>query len=192
MFRPTKACHRRRRSAASALAAVASLCLAACGTAEPAKWVDVAPDGAGFAVSLPEQPKREQHISATPSGDVQTDVYSADRPGGGFYIVVVEWLPPTTDSEGASAVILDSACERTAGSALGTLASKKVIVVGNRPGREVEIDVPSTSAPGGGKIRGRIVLAGNRLYQTLALVPKGEITAETTNHFLDSFRLTDE
>jgi hypothetical protein len=168
-----------------AAAAAALLAALGCG----GLWRTIDPPDAGFTVSMPAEPATRRALVETTAGDAETDVYSCDLDGGGVLTVMRSTLPEGVDVEKGADEILDAACDRAVESASGSLVAKERIAVGSRPGRRVRAEIPESVVEGGGRLEGRVLLAGRVLYHALAVVPKSDDAQAVADRFLESFRL---
>lgn len=173
------------RAAAFALAAVAAAC--APPSADTARWQAVSPEGAKFSVQMPGVPRRDHDVGTNPNGAVETNVYTYDKPEGGFYSVVDSTLPSRPSSDQEAAAVLDSACDRVVGSASARQTERQVIFISGNAGRQVTAEVPESAVAGGAALRARVYLVGTKLYEVIAVVPKAE--ADAAARFLDSFEV---
>lgn len=178
-----------RRTAAAPLALGFALALASCAPADTSVWKTFSPEGAKFSVSMPGTPERNRGYGKNESGTLETNVYTYVLPDGGFYTVVDAALPQNFDAKQGTAVALDSACDQVAGSADARLVSKEKVFLGRHEGRQIEAEVPESAVAGGGIMRGRIYLAGSRLYEVVAVVPKAAASSPSIARFLDSFEV---
>ncbi len=185
--------HRRTPEGRTAptLLAVVLCALSACAPPERAAgtWRAFGPEGAGFSVLMPGVPERRHEVARGAAGSVETDVYTLELPGGGFYSIVVSRLPKRSASGRETDQALDSAVERAVASASARLVSKQTVFLGGEPGRQVEAEVPETAVAGGATLRGRFFVSGERLYEVIAVVPRAEASSPATARFLDSFEV---
>jgi len=61
-------------------------------------------------------------------------------------------------------------------------------LMGN-PGRELVIETNSEMGPEARLLKGRLFIAGNRMYQIMVVTPKNQQTSPETEAFLQSFKL---
>jgi hypothetical protein len=101
-----------------------------------------------------------------------------------FYTVGCTEIPKGVTALKTSDEMLD---DGIAGSAMvGKVVSKKTIKLGNIEGREAVIE----ALEGKVKIRLRVFIAKDRLYQVVTLTTKANAAATEITDFLDSFKLT--
>jgi hypothetical protein len=184
--------HRPAGRVAPSVLAIALCALGACAPPDraAATWRAFAPEGAGFSVLLPGVPERQHEVARGERQSIETDVYTLDLPAGGFYSVVVSRLPKRAEPGSETDRALDSAVERAVASASARLVSKQTVFLGGQSGRQVEADVPESAVAGGGTLRGRVFVSGERLYEVIAVVPRTEAGSPATARFLESFELT--
>jgi hypothetical protein len=178
-----------RRTLSRAAVAVAASALSACAPADATPWATFSPEGGAFTVAMPGTPEREQQFAQNESGTVDTRVYTLLLDRGGFFKVVDLALPANVDVKAGADAVLDSAVVGVVDSASARLVSRQKIFVSNRPGRQVEAEVPESAVPGGGTLKARIYLVGPRLYELVAVVPKADAAGSAPARFLDSFEL---
>ena len=86
--------------------------------------------------------------------------------------------------------MLDGAVAGAASNVGGEVVSKAEIALDGSPGRECTISLVQNGQDM--VLRARIFLVGNRLYQIMVIVPKGEENSQEIDSFLQSFQLLGE
>ncbi len=150
----------------------------------------MSPEGR-YRVQFPGKPKVADRTEQTPLGPIinkvattkdwsQTErtVAYADFPGGLIHL-------------GNKDRMLDGACQGFATGSNLVIQSKMPIAKNGHPGREVAFETQEGHPAGKLTGRTRIYLVGARLYQLTVAGPRGRITPETMESFLDSFELLD-
>ena len=162
-------------------------------------WKTFRPDGAGFSVALPGQPRREERAVATDAGEVPSVRYEAGAGGVNYSVSFVDY--------GAAAArdpkrLLDATRDAVIRLSKGDLLGERRVTLGRYPGRDFEAAIPlvkPAGAPGAaeskgeterGLLRCRIYLVGRRVYQVMAAGPKRAEDAEQVDAFFKSFKLT--
>jgi hypothetical protein len=98
--------------------------------------------------------------------------------------------PEATVQASDAAPMLAGARDGGVGNVNGQLVSDAEVTLNGYPGREFSASV--TQAGQEMMLRERVYLVGNRLYQVLVLVPKGQENSTEVEDFLQSFQLTAE
>lgn len=69
----------------------------------------------------------------------------------------------------------------------GRLTADRRIQVRRHPGRDFRAEYPKGDDPKGGVLRGRVFLAGRRVYQVIALAPRAKADSPAITEFVQSF-----
>ena len=88
--------------------------------------------------------------------------------------------------------ILDGATKGSATGIGGELVSMIDFPLGSFPGREAEYTVPAQGSQPAMKIRAHYFLVKDRLYQVMVIIGQDQTFSETTQTFLNSFKLTND
>lgn len=152
------------------------LILAACGR-KP-----FSPEGSGFTVEMPCDPEQQSTTIETPAGSIKLIVYLCRTSDRAYLAGYSDY--PLADMKGKVEPFLDGAREGALKSGNNRLISERSISLDGRPGRELHME-----APNGLRLRVRMILAGNRLYQVGVVSPKIDAESPETGKYLDSFRL---
>jgi hypothetical protein len=113
---------------------------------------------AGFVAAFPDTPERSVHTGAFDGRAVTGASFESDPAPG--YRFVVTYLDLPAAASGRERDVLDAAVASTAHSFDGTLASSRAVTFDGGPAVEFVVRDASSS----GQFRGRIALAGTRLY----------------------------
>lgn len=137
------------------------------------------PDGLGFQVELPGKAEFKEE-SGDDGGKIRT--YVVASPAAAYDVTVWD-LPASSVEPGGEDQLLDNIRDRSIQGLRGELRTEIKIEIGGHPAREAIADVM------GMVWRGRTVIAGNRIYQIVAIVAKGTETSEKTENYMTSFKL---
>jgi hypothetical protein len=141
--------------------------LAAASSAWAADWTTYAHPELGFTIESPVPPASKTTSTKTAGGAVQTTIFAIDEGQAGAIVLAVDdyrgvKLSPEDIRKG-----LEAAVQRPLTKMNATLLSETPITVDGFPGREIS----ARADPAGLLIKGRVVFAGQRLYQLLAVGP---------------------
>ena len=145
-------------------------------------WELVKPDNLGFSVELPGNPEFKEE-NGDDGGKIRT---YAVRSSAAAYDVTIWDLPEGATTPENVSQFLDNFRDSTLDGISAKLRTEAKIEIGGHPARDVTADVM------GMVWRGRMVIAGNRLYQVVAIVSKASEHSETTEKYLSSFKLFGE
>jgi hypothetical protein len=98
--------------------------------------------------------------------------------------------PEATVKASDPATMLAGARDGAVANANGQLVSDVEVTLNGYPGREFSAAVTQNGQEF--VLRQRVYMVGNRLYQVLVLVPKGEEDSPEVEAFFQSFQLTEE
>ena len=143
------------------------------------QWVEHRPPDAGYRVEFPAAPKVSKENIDTPVGKAVVTFAEYEKTGG-FALVATHIVYPSGPPD--PQVFLDAARDSGLQSAKATLREEKQLTVGGKPARRMVMEMPDT-------LMGvaLVVLDGNRLYNTMAVVPRGEVNSADVERFLKSF-----
>jgi hypothetical protein len=136
-----------------------------------------------FSISLPGKPGRELRHVNTYFGTLEFIMYQASSDKIGFIVGYVDYpqkMFEDTDIE----KMLDSARDGAVQNVNGKVKDEKVLDFHGNPGRELEIKLPNKAT-----VRLRIILIGNRLYQTMAVSKSKSALNKNCQKFFDSFKV---
>ena len=149
-------------------------------------WELVKPDKLGFSVEFPGKPEYSEtsdDLGNGRKGMIRT--YVIKSPAAVFDVTIWDLPEEATAPENVSQ-FLDNFRERNLDGISAKLRTEAKIEIGGQPARDVIADVM------GMVWRGRMVIAGNRLYQVVAIISKDSEHSVTTEKYLSSFKLLGE
>jgi len=153
-----------------------------------AEWKEFSSKQGKFSVLMPGEPQEQIDDKEFPGvGKGQVHLFSFSNDSG-FYLVGYLDIPGLAGQtqafcDGFGKGFLDSIGEGTAKGARGSVVKDTDITIGNSPGKEILIQVPT------GLATARAYFIKRRGYQLIA-VPSGTDGASNVKKFLDSFKLT--
>ncbi len=161
-------------------AAVLAFFVAASLSAHPQEgWKDFASARGGFTVLFPGTPSEEKSVVDTDVGKV--DLYQCSISGGEtFYMVAFSDYPPIKRSADD---LLDATAKAVLKNLGGDTSGMQRISLDGHPGRSARAEGARFS------VAARLYWVQPRLYQLLAVAPKGKLDLRGANRFLESFRL---
>jgi hypothetical protein len=135
----------------------------------------------GFTVKLPGDPKPENQTIDTAAGPIVLHMFTLEANAGKFaYLVQFSDFPSIPDAAKA----VDGAIDGQTKSFKGTLVSDKKVVLNGWPGRVVRINGEAVDCLSSAYV------AGNRLYQVMFVMEKGQTAPPEATEFLNSFQIT--
>lgn len=170
------------------LIAVAALAVfaAALAAAQPKK-VDTAKEGK-FTASFPSGPQSETKTA----GGLTLRVYLADyQKGKGGFTVIYGDLPPEVLKAPKPEQVLESAEKGLKDYFKADVKEAKATTFGPKKYPARDIRAEKTDVTGQWNLRGKMVLAGNRLYQVYVYGPKELLESKEADTFLSSFQITE-
>ena len=151
-------------------------------------WQEYTAQDGSFTVQMPTKPYESEESEATPAGQLQTHVMMGSMQEKGIYIVAYTDYPNASNKISTD-MLLDFAAQGAVNNSGATMLSKKSIMLDGYQGIEVEMDVPPSKIPGGGKATCRIYWASPRIYILFVGGSTSSGVYESRNKFLDSFKL---
>ena len=142
-------------------------------------WELVKADNLGFSVEFPGKPEFNEN-SGDDGGKIRT--YVMRSPAAAYDVTIWDLPKEAVASENVNQ-FLDNFRDSNLDGISAKLRTEAKIEIGGQPARDVTADVM------GMVWRGRMVIAGNRLYQVIAIVSKDAEQSETTLKYLSSFKL---
>jgi len=134
----------------------------------------------GFAVKIPGDPKLKSQNVDSQSGPTVLYTFTLEESDGkSFYLVGYSDYPTKLDE----ATSLEGVISSQVASMKGTITSDKKITLNGHPGRSVTIEADETV------FYSSIYIAGNRLYQVMYGMTKGDKLPEVGRKFLSSFEI---
>ncbi len=122
-----------------------------------------------FTVLLPQGVRTEVDLLETKIGQLEFHTYEAQSKSVKFVIAYVDYPPDYVEQTG-SGQLLKNAAQSSADNFNGRTIDEKAFMLGEQAVREVLI-----KAPKGVYVRSRIIIIGNRLYQTMAISTRRHI-----------------
>lgn len=136
-----------------------------------------------FSVSFPSVPEHDQ-MPYNASGVQTTITTFAAKFGDGALLVSYNDYPQGTVKPGTESQVLVGAENGAVKGANGKLLEEKAFKYGNYNARSYVIGLPQDHVA-----RANIFLVGDRLYQIMAIVPKGDVDSANVVQFFRSFKL---
>jgi hypothetical protein len=151
-------------------------------------WKEFNSKSGRFTVQLPGAPKDQKQTLKTEVGPIDLYLYAFEVSKEFAYIVSYADYPEALVKQGSKDKMLEGARDGAVKNINGKLrsGSDKKVTLNGHPGREFIIDAPDNVLV----LKARQYLVNNRLYQTIAVVPKGKESSADVTKFIDSFKLT--
>ena len=151
-------------------------------------WQEYKAADQSFSVEMPTTPQDSSETRSTPAGDLTMQMMIGNMKENGIYVVAYMDYP-SSSVKASSDMVLDFAANGAVSNSGATMVSKKSISIDGIPGREVEMTVPDSKVPGGGRAIARIYWAAPRLYMMFVGGHESSEVFTTRAKFLDSFKL---
>lgn len=145
------------------------------------QWLEHRPPDAGYRVEFPAAPKVSKENIDTPVGKAVVTFAEYEK-AGDFVLLATYIVYPSGPPD--PQVFLDGARDSALKNANARLREEKQLTVGGKPARRMVVEMPDTLIG-----VALVVLDGNRLYNTMAVVPHGEVNSADVERFLKSFAL---
>ena len=143
---------------------------------EPSPWVTLAPEGAGFSVSLPAEATERIDKKASYTLHAFTLVV-----GRATYVAsYTDYVPGKLDPKTALAANRDKFNK----SLQATLVSSREITLDGHTGMEFTSETPAAD------VKSQLFLIGNRMYQIATFVFRDVDETRNVNRFFESFKFT--
>jgi hypothetical protein len=149
-------------------------------------WVSFSPKGGKFTVKMPAKPKDTSQEIDSAVGKLKVNMYMYEEGNAGVYMVAYTDYPEDSVTEENVKDVLAGAESGGIKGVKGKLIKSKAIKLGKYPGREVTYTVPAIK----GTAKSRIFVAGDRLYQVVALGNEEFMGSEEIDFFFGSFKIT--
>jgi hypothetical protein len=175
------------------LAAVFLVMAAASATAwaQAPAWKEVAPPGCQCSVQMPGEPTESKQSFDTDIGKVDAYMYILPADGGTTAFLLGYNDYNKEKVKGANKQkMLEGAKNGAVTNVKGKLIGEKKVEVAGYPGIEIEVEVPPKDGQPASKVFARIVIANNRLYQTLVVMKASGVRGLDVRKFLDSLKIT--
>jgi hypothetical protein len=149
------------------------LALAGCAEAPPPGFVSKAHK---FRAQFGGEPKFAE------VGEPARAIYSVEAPDGALTVTVTD--TPRRDEHIPERVLIQAKDDLIEAAGGTQTADKSITLAGKYPGREF---AASFAKPRPGALRARIFLAGNRIYQVMAIGKEDYVNSPAATAFLESF-----
>lgn len=143
---------------------------------DPAPWVTLEPEGAGFSVSLPAA--AIERVDQKSSYTMHAFTLTVGR--ATYVASYSDYLPGKLDPKTALTTNRDKFIK----SLQATLTSSREITLDGHTGIEFTSETPAHN------VKSQIFLIGNRMFQTATLVFKDVDETRNVNRFFESFKFT--
>lgn len=140
-------------------------------------------DEGSFSVFLPGEPKRSIQSIDTPAGRIDLVMYNAGSKKSGFVVGYADY-PEEAVKDSVPKKMLDGARDGAVANVGGELIDEMELDSYGYPARELLINVPRKA-----KIRARLVLVDNRLYQAMVISKSSAVLEDKGTEFFDSFKI---
>jgi hypothetical protein len=162
-----------------------ALALARPVAAQPAaKWSEFKSRACRCSALLPGSPREQKQTYPTEVGPVDATLYILEVDEGKVaYLVGYNDYPKDKVKGFDKQKMLDGAKKGAVNNVQGKLVAEKTIELSGFPGLEIEVDA------GASKVFVRIVVAEERLYQALVVMPAAATRPAHVRKFLDSIKL---
>jgi hypothetical protein len=141
----------------------------------------------GFSVMAPGPVEEKiQSLDIPLAGKIDMHAFNGHK-GNISYVVAYADYPVEIVSQRDPEKVLDGSRDGMVGNINGKLLTEFKISIDGYPGREIVVDTKIGDGQDA-TIKARLYLVGNRLYQLIALAPKGEGLGDM-QPFLESFAL---
>ena len=133
-----------------------------------------------FSVTLPGTPKEKSEDISSNNGPTTLHTFMVERnEGQNFFLVGYSDYQTKLDADASWASVINGQVE----SLKGKITADKTVTLNGHPGRSVTIEVEGTL------FLSTVYVAGNRLYQMMYGMPKGDAMPPDAKEFFDSFRI---
>jgi hypothetical protein len=161
---------------------VVVMLISAASQAVAQNWTEHRPEGGGYVVEMPGEPKVSWQDVPTKLGEIKTYIATSEL-GPIAFITMYSRYPETYMKGQSAASILEGGRNGAVANVKGKLRTETTVTISNSPGRELLIDTPS-----GLVMMMRYFLRSNTLIQAIVGGPAGVETNADTRRFLDSLR----
>jgi len=133
-----------------------------------------------FSVTLPAEPKEKSQDISSKNGPTVLHTFQVEQNEGSIlYLVGYSDYQTSLDTANSLVGVINNQVE----SMKGKITSDKMITLDGHSGRSVTIEAEGVI------FYSSVYVAGNRLYQVMFGMPKGETMPAGGKEFLDSFRI---
>lgn len=170
--------------------AVSLALAAACGGLGKTEFKEFKSDAGKFTVNAPDGKMTEtsQNV-ATAAGSIQLTMYQSTA-GNNTYMAGYSDFPEALIKQVSVDKLLDGARDGAVANVNGKLISDTKIERDGNTGKEIVLEA---KAPNGQEAtaKAHYFLINNRLYQAMAIVPKGQTGGAEVDDYLKSFKITE-
>ncbi len=173
------------RTKALGLAALALAHCAAPGRADDA-WKSFTSKEGRFSVLMPGKPQQQKQAARAGEKSIEVHIFSA-APAVDRIVYVTYTDHPKADVEGKEEAFVEGTSKGNVATFKGKLVSDRKLTLGKgkHPGRDILVEMPDKKQ----QYRARIVLAGNRLYQVVAMGSAEFVKGKQADEYFESFKL---
>jgi hypothetical protein len=140
-----------------------------------------------FAISAPEEPRRETQRIRVVGGTSTAHIYSIAADEHGAFMIFV-YLRHRSDRR-PERDVREQAGSGALRSVKGKLLAEAELALGRYRGAEIDLEEPAEAERKGHRIRNRYYIVGRRVYQLMVIAPAGERFPAETERWFKSFRL---
>src|SRR5947209_5289065 len=151
-------------------------------------WQEYTAQDGSFTVQMPAKPFESEESQQSPAGPLTMHMMAGSMQEKGIYIAAYTDYPNVSNNV-STKMLLDFAAQGAVNNSGASVLSKKEITLDGYQGIEVEMDVPPSKIPGGGKATCRIYWASPRIYILFVGGSTSSGVYESRSKFLDSFKL---
>jgi hypothetical protein len=164
---------------ARALVAVALFlsAVAAYGQGGPQEWARFTPQGGGFSILMPGEPKSQHEVRPSAAGQrIDLNSYTVDFENRAYMVMAADYAN--------SAISLDKALDGILSTLpRHTIVERRPAAFAGYAGRILEVKTPEYHA------KYRLVVVGKRLYQIGYIAQHDVFSRDTSDYFINSFKL---
>jgi hypothetical protein len=153
------------------------------GAAQAQGWISFTPPGGDYAIDMPGTPKEVRQTAAVAGQAAELHQYAVEIGASEGFITAFSDLragPARPPAE----LMIEIQNNVLAGFKGGKLRGEKVLQFGRHPGRSFSLQTAE-----GAIYSQQIVMAGNRIYQNIAVTTAGRAGVARVQHVFVSFRV---
>ncbi len=163
-----------------------ALCLPACNQApQPRELISAA---GRLSVITPVTLAEKVQPLETQGDQIELHIFSGQLGDTGYFVSYWDY-PPGLVQPDKLEKMLDASRDGSVANVGGKLIREEKITLMGNPGRELVIETGNPEGPEARLLRGRLFIAGNRMYQVMVVTPKNQKSSSETEPFLQSFKL---
>lgn len=155
--------------------------------AEDAKSVKFTSKAGKFSVTLPEKPSEKTQTIKSDVGELEMHMFIVASTEQVYLLTYNDYPGDSLDEEAHK--VLDKVIEGNQKSLKGKVTMDEKITIGKKkyPGRDIRIEQADKKQV----YRAKVFLAGNRLYQVVALGPDEFVKSKSVEEYLKSFAINE-